>query len=175
MRVGCITNTIDALHDGIHSGVVADSGIGTVKVVVNGSWQADTGEVELHTEVASTCQRTVSTNNNQCIYLFLHTSLVSFLHTLGCHKLLRACSLQYRTSAGHDTTYVLCGEGLNLVVNQPLVTTIYTFDCKSVVDTGTCHGTYCGIHTWCIASRRQDTNRLNLSHITFSLLLLLVI
>ena len=169
MRVGCIANTVYTLHDGVHGGIISDGRIGAIQVVVDGSRQSNHWHIILYSELPGTSQRTITANNYQCVDLFLHAGLVGLLHTLRSHKLLRAGCLQDRTSASHDTAHVLGGKVLHLVVNQSFVTTIYTFNIKTIIDTGTRHGTYGGIHSWCIASRRQDTNRLNLSHITYFL------
>ncbi len=166
MRVGCITDTIDTLHDGIHGCIITDSRIGAIQIVINRTRQTDYREIELHTEVTGTSQRTVTTDNYQRIDFLLHTCLVSLLHSLGSWELLRTGCFQDSTTTGNNATYILGGKLLNLIMNQSLVTTIYTFNPKTVVNTGTCHSTNSGIHSWCIASRRQDTNCLNLCHIT---------
>ena len=171
MTVGSIADTVHTLHDGVHCGVISDSIVCAIQVVIDCSRQSDYGEVVLHTEVARTSKRSVTADNHQCVYLLLNTGLVSLLHALGCREFLRTCSLQDCTSACNDTTHVLGGKLLNLVVYQSLISTIYTFNLKTIVDAGASHRANSGIHSWCIASGRQDSNRFYLCHITFSFLI----
>ena len=64
MGGGGVADFVDALHDGVEGGVVADCGVGAVEVVVDGSGQADDGEVELVGEDASAGERAVAADDH---------------------------------------------------------------------------------------------------------------
>ena len=164
MRIGGIADAVHALHDGVHRGVVTDGRVGTVEVVVNGAGQTDDGEVELHAEVAGSRQRAVAADDHQRVYLLLLAGLVSLLHTLNGHKLLRAGRLQNGTAPAYNAADILGRKGLHLALDESVVATIDTLDLKLVVDTCACHGANGCVHTGRIATRRQNTDSLNLTH-----------
>ena len=130
-----IANSIDTIHDGIHRRVVADGGICAVKVIVDGARQTDDREVELHTEVAGSSQRTITADDDQAVNFLLLTGLVGLLLALGCRELLRTGGLQDRTTTGDDTRNILCRESFYLIIDKTFITTVDTFDCKTVVNT----------------------------------------
>ena len=56
MRVGGVADAVHTLHDSVHRGVVTDSSVSAIEVVVDGARQTDNGEVKLHTEVPGSRQ-----------------------------------------------------------------------------------------------------------------------
>ena len=55
MALGRIANAVYALHDGIQGCVVADGGVGAIEVVVDGTRQANTADVEFAGKLHGTC------------------------------------------------------------------------------------------------------------------------
>ena len=164
MRIRRITDAVNTLHDGVHRRIITNSSIGAVEVVVDGTRQTDAWEVEFHAKVTGTGERTVTTNDHKGVDLLLFAGLVSLLHTLGRHKLLTAGRLQDRTATGDDTRDVLRRELLHLTLDEAVVAAIDTLDVETVVDTCARHGTDGCIHAGSIATRRQNSNSLNLCH-----------
>ena len=175
MALRSITDTVHTLYDGVHGCIVTDGIVSAIEVVVDGTRQTDAADVKLACEVHRTGERTVTTDYYQSIdFLFLDI-LESLLSALCCHEFLRTCSLQHRTAGTDDTAHVLCGESLDLVVDQSIVTTIDTLHGESVVDSRTGHRTDRCVHTRSIASRSQNTYSLNLCHNYIYLIILYII
>ena len=164
VTVRSIADSVHTFHDSVHRCVVADGCVCTIQVVIYRTRQTDYRDVKLHTEIAGTGQRTVTSDDYKSINLLTFASLVSLLHTLRSHEFHRTGSLQDSTSSVDDTADILCRQRLHFAIDESFVATIDTFDCEIIINTGTCHGTYSGIHARSVAARGQQSDSLYLSH-----------
>ena len=175
MALGCVADAVDTLYDGVHCCVVADGRICAIKVVVDSTRQADAANIIFLGEFHSTCQRTVTADNNQSVNAMGLDLLVSLLLALIGHELLGACCLEDSTARHNNAADILCCEVLNLAINKSIVTTIDSFYIKSIANTCTSHGTNCSIHSRGVATRSQDSNCLNFNHTIFCIFLIIKI
>ena len=83
-----VADTVHTLHDCVHGGVVADSRVGAIEVVVDSAWQTDTAHIIFHGEVHGTSQRAVATNNHQCVDAFLAQVGISLVLSFVGHEFL---------------------------------------------------------------------------------------
>ncbi len=172
MALSRVAYAVDTLHDGVHRGVVSYCRVGTVQVVVDGSRQTDTADVVFRCEYLRSGERAVAAYDHKRVYLFLLHRLVGFEHAFGSGELLAAGRLQY-CSALHDyTADIFCSKRLYLAVDKSFVPTVDTLDIKSVADSGTCHGTYCSVHSRSITAGSKYTYCLDFSHNKFCYILM---
>ena len=67
MAGGGVADFVDTLHDGVQGGVVADGGVSSVEVVVDGAGKAYDGEIEFVGEDAGAAERAVAADHHQGI------------------------------------------------------------------------------------------------------------
>ena len=93
VALGRVANAVYAVGNRVQRGVVANGRVGTIKVVVDGAWQADTADVVLTGKVHSTRKRAVTADDDESVNLVLLHLLVGTCFTFGRHKIFRAGSL----------------------------------------------------------------------------------
>ena len=152
MANGGISDSIHTFHNCVECRVVADCRIGSIQVIVDCSRQSYATDIIFFSKYFGTCQRTVTSDYDQCVYVIAAHILVCFLPAFRGLKLAASCSTEDCTATIDYATYVFCREIFYLVVNQAIITTEDSFDFKTIADTGTCHGTYSSIHTRSVAS-----------------------
>ena len=71
MALRRVTDTVHTLYDSVHGGVITDGVICTIEVIVDGTRKTDAANVKLASKVHRTRQRAITTNDYQCVNLFL--------------------------------------------------------------------------------------------------------
>ena len=66
-----IPYSVNTLHNGIHGSVIAYCIVSAVKVIVNRSRQSNATNVVFLGKETGSCQRTITTYDNECVYLLL--------------------------------------------------------------------------------------------------------
>ena len=110
MALCSITDTVHALYDGVHGCIISDGIVSAVEVVVDGTRQSDTADIKLTCEIHCSGKRTVTSDDNECIYFLFLDILKSLLASFHGHELLGTGCLQHRTSGTDDAAHVLCSE-----------------------------------------------------------------
>ena len=164
VALSSITYTVYTFYNRIHGSIVTDGIVCTIKVIVNRSWKTNTADIKVARQIHSTSKRSVSADNNKCIDFFFLYGLKSFLTTFVSHELLRAGCLQNSSTRTNNTTYIFSCKSLDLVINQSVVSTKNSFYRIAIIDGRAGNGTNSRIHTWCVSTRCQYTNRFNLCH-----------
>ena len=165
MRVGCITDLVDALHDGIKSRIVSDCGICSVKVIVDGTRQAYARDVILLRNHLSSSERAVSADDNKRIDSVRLYIFIRLRASLLIHEALASRCPEDGAAAVDRAADALRGKLLYLIVDQAFPASVYTFDLPAVVDCSPCHRPDGGIHTGSISSRSKYTYSSYFCHI----------
>ena len=92
MRCRSITNLINRFHGCINSGVKTNGIISTCNIQINGSRKTN-GIDSQCSKLLCTLERTISTDNYNCINSMLLTDLRTFLLSFRCGKLHTTGSL----------------------------------------------------------------------------------
>ena len=164
MRSGCVANLVHAFRDGVQSGIIANSTVCAVQVVVDCSRQTDTRHIIFLSEDPSTSQRAVAANDYKSINASLLHVLVGFLTAFRRLELLAASSLENRSTSLYDVAHIFRRELLDLVVDESFVATIDSHDAKTIGNAGSCYSTDCGIHSRGITTAGEDAYAVNFSH-----------
>ena len=169
MRGSGVADFVYTLGDGIQRGIISDGTVGAIKVVVNGARQTDAGEVVFLCKRHGTRKRTISTNDNEGIDAFFLQCFIGFLTTFNGDKFLAASCSQNGSTSLYDIADIFCGKCLDFIMNQALITTIDSFNLKSVADSASGDRSDGCIHSRGIASRGQNTNASYFAHCIFLL------
>ena len=153
VRSGRVADLVDTLHDGVERGVVANRGIGAVKVIVNRTGQSDARHVELVGKDACSGQRTVTADDHQGINALSHHIVVGQLAALFGHEFLAAGRFQHRTATLDDVAHILGGKLLDFVLDQTFIAPVNTFHPIARSDCGTRHGTDSRVHSRRVTAR----------------------
>ena len=165
---GRVADLVHAVNYGIEGGVISDSGVSAVEVIVNGSRKSDDRIVIFPGEFLRSCERAVTSYDNQCINTELDEIVVGLLHSLRSHKLHAPRCLEDCATPLDGIAHALGGELLDFSVDEALISTIDAHHFHSVENSRPGDGPDAGIHSRRITSRCKDADRLNLfSHIKF--------
>ena len=164
MALRCVADAVHALYDGVHRGVVTYSRVGAVEVVVDGTGQTHTAHIVCACKIHSAGERTVTAYHHQGVDALFLQGLIGLGFAFGSHKFLGAGSFEYRTARHDDTTHVLGSEVNHLVIDESIITTIDTFDIKTVTDTRTGYRSDGGVHSGGVASGCKDSDCFNFCH-----------
>ena len=163
---GGVTDLVHAFHYGVECGVVTDGRVGAVQVVVDCPGKPDARYIMLLGEYLRPCKRTVSSDDDKCIDIVGLHVVVCLLSPLDGHEVIRAGGLEDRASPLYGVADAFRCEILYLVVDQTLISSVYSFYLPSVEDGRPCHGPDGRIHSRSIASGCENSDGRNLCHIT---------
>ena len=156
---GRIAYLVDAFHDGVERGVVADGRVGAAQVVVDRGGDSDAGQVVLLSKNACAMNRTVATDNDEGIDLLALQVLVCLAPTFFAEEVLAGRRLQDGAALLDDVADVLRLAVHNFAVDESLVPTAYSLDIQAVVDSRACDGANGAVHARSVVSRRHQCNR----------------
>src|SRR5687768_8887017 len=105
MRIRCIPDLIYRLNRCVNGSVEADCKIGSCNVFINGTGQANAGNIKFVAEDLRTAETAITSQNHQSVYTTSFQVLICFLPTLEFHELLATSSLQYRATSLYDVGY----------------------------------------------------------------------
>ena len=156
MRRSRIANLIDTLHDGVEGCVVTDGRVSAAKVVVDGGWDGDTGNVVFLCKDTGSVNRAVTTDDDKRIDFLALKVLKSTLTTFFTTEVLAGRRLQDGTALLDDVADVLGLKLDDVAVDESLIATHDGLDAQSVIDGRTCDGTDGTVHAWCVVARCDD-------------------
>ena len=93
MGCGCITYLVNSFHSCIYSSIETDGVLGTCDIKVNSSRQANGIDSKVR-KFLSTCEGTVSTDNNKAVDPMLSADLCSLLLSFLCSHLCTSGSIK---------------------------------------------------------------------------------
>ena len=132
MCAGSILDFIHSLHSRVHCGIIPDSRICSIQIVINRARHTHNRYVMLLYQILCTGKRTVPANNNQCINLMLRQLLGSPRTSLYSLEFHTAGRLQNGASPLNDITHIISSQLPDFSFYQTLVTTIYA-KCLTVI------------------------------------------
>ena len=126
MGAGSITYFVNGFYYCIESCIIPKSIGSTIYIIVYSTWDTHYRESKFLVEKQSTCERTVSSDNYQCICFGSYKVIIGFLASFRRTKFLRTSRLEEGASTIDkvtDTTGIQRGK---VIFYHALVASVYT-------------------------------------------------
>ena len=159
-----VTNLVNALHYGVEGSVITNCGVGSIKVVVDGSRQTNHGHIPFRGKNLRSGKRTVAAYDYQGIDSGSLHLLVGLLATFGSAESIASGGLQDSPSSLDGVRYAFGGEFLEFSAHKTLEAPVDTKDFHPVANCRTGNGANTRIHSGGITAGCQNANRINLCH-----------
>ena len=147
VAIGRVADFVDRLYNCVRRRVKADGEIRTGQIIVNGSRQADDGEARFSCQQHGPCERTVSSNDHQCIHFILEQRLVRLSAALLGSKCFTTSRLQDGAASTEDLGDRTHMQPLEVAINQSLIPLENTHRLTSMVNCCPHHCANSSIHS----------------------------
>ena len=147
MARSCVAEFVHTLHNGVEGSVVPDGRVGSPKVIVNGTGNTDDGDVIFLCKKPCASESTITTDDDQGIYLLTLEGIISSFSTFRGLELITTGRFEDRTTALDNSTHVLGSKLLHFTVHEAFITSEDSLYTNVISDCGASHGTNRSIHS----------------------------
>src|SRR5690606_28478958 len=157
MRCGCVAYFVDRFDDGIGSRVIAQGKVRSVKIVVNGSGDANNGNVIFPRKYLGTREGSVAANGDQSVDTRCLQVVIRLLPSLRFTE--RFAPGRFQNGAAHldDVTYRTAVHLQEIAVYHSLIALVNAHDRFSGMECCTDSSTDAGIHSGRIAPGSKNS------------------
>ena len=152
--MGCsgITQFVHTLDDCVEGRVVADGGIGAVKVIVNGARQSDYGEVVLSGQSLGAGKGTVASDDYQSVNSEFFKVVIGLFPSFRSLEILAPGCLEKCAAPLDRVADTLCRKFLEFTMNKTFIASVNAHDLHAVENGASGHRA-----DTCVHSRRVTT------------------
>ena len=121
VRIGGIAYFVDGFHGGIDRGIKANGKVGAGNIFIDGTGQADTGDVEFVAQLMGSPEGTVPADDDQTIDSQLLQVAIRLFPALVFEKFLATGGLQDRPPPLNDVGHAPRMHGYNIILDHPTI------------------------------------------------------